>query len=200
MIELAFHIYTAISYEIQNRKVRLAEYNEIMLHHALAVVMIFLCYLCSLFTFGITILITSDFSDMFLNMAKFVRDVNFMRHTKLGDYLFVCVLATWGYLRGVVICGCLMLGCIKVLYSLMTHDMTNFNPIVASFIFDFKWYYVIKISLVTILVLLNLYWMYIIMQISYNRIIRKDKNFTNTTHGEKFNKKYIDAKEGTKNK
>ena len=171
-----------------------------MLHHALAVAMIFLCYLCSLFTFGITILITSDFSDMFLNLGKFIRDMNFKRHKSVSDLVFVCVMLTWGYLRGVVVCGCLMLGCFKVFYSLFTHDTTFFNPIVQSFVFDFKWYYMIKIALISTLVLLNLYWMYIIMQIAYNRVVRKDKNFTNTQHGEKFNKKYIDSKEGDKNK
>lgn len=185
MIQLAYHAYTSISYEIQNRRARLPEYNEMMLHHCLAVALIVLCYLSSLFTFGITILLTSDFSDIFLDLTKFIRDTSVLVKYKVADYSFAIMVLSWLYLRGFVISGCLLFGSFVNFYGLIMKDPSYFNPVALAFVYKFKFYYIVKLSLISILIVLNLYWTMVMLKITYNRVVYKDTNFTNHEHGEK---------------
>lgn len=185
MMQMAFHLYTVIDFEIKNRPKKTPEYNEMMLHHLLATFMIILCYLTGLFTYGITILIIADLTDMPLNFSKFCRDMKVFSGKWAIDVLFLVILFSWLYFRGFVITYCVMKGCFTVAYYIYTRKGDWFNPIARQFIHEFFYYYMAKIFMILILVVLNMYWCYLIVTLAVNRIFKKDTQFTNKQWGEK---------------
>lgn len=157
-----------------------------MLHHLLAVFMTFLSYLAMLFPFGITVFLTSDITDAFLNLTKVSRDLKFYK--SFSDYAFATVILSWGFFRGVVMCTCIISSCIIRLLEiagLRSHEEWTVGHKIS---LELLPYYMIVIVLLLALAVLNLYWIYIIVTIAYNRVVKKDTNLTNVQHGEKSKK------------
>lgn len=185
MLQMAFHIYTVIEFEIKNRSKKVPEYNEMRLHHILATIMIFLCYISNTFPFGVTILFVADFTDLPLNFTKFSRDMKFLPKTKFVDILFVWTISSWIYFRGVVMGACVMKGCFTAIYHIAINDTEWFNPVGRATIFSLLPHFIAKTGMEMILVALNMYWIYLLVMVAYNRVVNKDSNFTNKNWGEK---------------
>lgn len=188
MFQLAYHLYTVIEYQWQNRVNRVAEYNEMMLHHFLAVSLITVCYLASLYSLGITILLIADITDFFLSVAKFVRDTRIGHQYRAADLAFLLIVVSWSYLRGVVMSGCIISGCVMAGYRVAIGDLSWTNTVSRAFVVDHPVYCWLPFLLVSILCVLNFYWIFIIFHIAFRRLFKKDTNFTNTEHGEKLYK------------
>lgn len=185
MLQMAFHLYTAIEFELKNREQKVPEYNEMRLHHCLAIIMIFLCYISNTFPFGVTILFVADFTDMPLNMAKFSRDMKILPKTHIREIIFGWTVVSWLYFRGVVMGFCVMKGCFTAMYHIFTYDKAWFNKIARETIFPLLPHFIAKTGMEIILLLLNFYWIYLLLKIAYNRIVNNDTNFANKNWGEK---------------
>lgn len=185
MIQFAYHSHTLVYYEVANREKKLAEYNEMMLHHILAVGLTICCYTSGYFNYGISFLLVSDLSDFWLNAGKANRDL-FFNGPWLTDLFFVPVLASWGYFRGYFIPWCVLGSCYKALWNYSMKNVEVWEHAAlrdnASIIVPF---YTVKVILLSVLGLLNLYWVSIIIKMAFARIFLKRKSYANVTHGDK---------------
>lgn len=192
MISLTHHVYALGSFLWRSWKVHVPEFNETFLHHLITVAMIMLCYLCGFFPFGLTVLICSDVSDLVLSFCKFTRDMGIGREYRLSDIAFSVLVVVWTYLRVFVMAGCVLFGCGKASYMMATNQMEIFNkPCKQFFQEKYAYYYQVKVFLILLLCLLNLYWTFLIMKIAFNRVFKKDTNFAIQSHGEKMQAKTV---------
>lgn len=186
MLQLAFHTHTLVTYELVNRKARFPEYHEIMLHHFLATVLVALCYYCSFFSYGVTILVASDITDILLDFGKSNRDLKFIPSSTFETCLYLIMVVAWFFLRMYIVPVCLVYSSLLLAYNLYYRNYDYFNKYSRLFVDDFFELYLVKIFLLGILVILNIYWSYLILRIGYNRLFKKDLNFTNVGHGETY--------------
>lgn len=188
MLALSHHMYSLLSFLKRSWNVHVPEFNETFLHHVITVAMIMLCYLCGFFPFGLTVLICSDVSDIVLAFCKFTRDMGIGRRFQLSDFAFGFLVVVWIYLRVFVMTCCVLFGCGKASYMMASNKLDFFNHTSRQFFREkYIYYYQVKVFLILLLCLLNLYWSFLILKIAYNRVINKDIKFAITSHGEKMN-------------
>jgi hypothetical protein len=89
-------------------------YWELTVHHFATVFAIFYSYACNLEHYGPFILIASDISDAFLNIAKLYRDLYEFKGVK-ADIMFGVVMGTWFITRNIFLTGCWHSGIYKLL-------------------------------------------------------------------------------------
>lgn len=191
MIQLAFHSYGGIVNELNARVYgkKHADYNEITIHHLITFGMIVMAYLCMLYPLGIMILFCSDITDMFMFLSKSTRDVQLLPNS-LFDVLALVTMASWFYIRGFVMpyCGA-YLSSFGLYYMMALEDKkTLLVQNKALYMASEKGYAnaaLIKVTLLSLLSMLNYYWLILMAKIAYNRFIKKDKSFSIKSHGEK---------------
>lgn len=184
MIQFAYHSHTLIYYELSNRQKKLAEYNEMMLHHLLAVGLTICSYTLGAFNYGISFLLVSDLSDFWLNAGKVIRDL--FNGSLLTDLFFLPILASWGYFRGYFIPWCVLGSCYKALWIYSTKNIVVFElPALVENSNLLAPFYFMIVILLSILGLLNLYWVSIIIKMAFARIFLKRKSYANVNHGDK---------------
>lgn len=187
MIQFAYHCHTLVYYELANRKKKLLEYNEMMLHHILAVGLIILCYTSGFFNYGISFLMIADGTDFFLNIAKAERDLVIFQigNFRIIDILFAGLALSWTWFRAVVLPGCVLRSCYIALWKIIKGEMGYFeHPAVRHYLPRFVAFYALKVLLLSILGILNFYWVFIILKIAFGRVFLKRKSYANTTHGD----------------
>src|SRR3990167_60225 len=189
MIQFAYHTHTLVYYELANRKKKLPEYNEMMLHHILAVGLIILCYTSGYFNYGISFLMIADFTDFFLNLGKADRDLRLTQGWKiqLFDLCFAGVVVSCTYLRAYVIPWCVLRSCYLALWKTW-QGQYNFwdHPTLQKYASKLVAFYAVKAVLLSVLGIMNFYWVTIILQMTYRRIFLKQKTpYANPAHGDK---------------
>lgn len=188
MIQFAYHCHTLVYYEIANRRKRLPEYNEMMLHHILAVGLIVLCYTSGFFNYGITFLMIADGTDFFLNLAKVCRDLKLFQpyDAKIVDCVFLMMIASWAWFRAYVLPWCVLRSCYIALFKVLQGEEKQFfhHPAISKFISTLVVAYAMKVLLLSILGVLNFYWVFIMLKMAYGRVFLQRKSYPNTTHGD----------------
>ena len=189
MVALTHHFSALVVFVYRSFNTHVPEFNEFFLHHLITVAMIMLCYLCSFFPFGLTVLISCDISDFILSFSKFVRDIGIGKNHYLQEISFVFLVASWLYTRFFVMTFCVLSACGTATYMIFTDQLEFFNkPCQVFFKEKYAYYYQVKVFLIFLLCILNLYWTGLILRIAYNRVIKKDTNFAIQSHGEKLRK------------
>lgn len=193
-VQIAYHLFTAWEHFSRNILSReneqiSPEFNQMMLHHYLATVMVLLAFLSGFHATGVLVLIVSDLTDTFLNWGKFFRTTGLPFEPlarRLTDFSFVMTFISWILLRGIVLPRCVSLSCFGFLNALLGIEKDSLNPIAQLFISPrFAAFFAIKIGLFVVLILMNYYWVYLIVVIAYNRLTDKEKTFANSQWAEK---------------
>jgi len=185
MFQLSYHLFTLFYFMYTNRKQKVVEYNELILHHTLAVFLTALSYLTSTLTIGVVVLFTADLTDFFLTVGKVVRDLKLFDSKIAIDLSFGMIVVTWMYYRVYVVCYCVSIGCIAFVHKMYLDEGSWFKSAIISKALEYKGYYYVTILLIALLIVLNLYWTWLIISIVVNRIFKKDTMFTNPNWGEK---------------
>lgn len=186
MVALAHHTFSTGVFLERARKVHVPEFNETLLHHMITIAMISMSYLCGFFPFGVTVLVCCDLSDFFMALCKFIRDIGFGKGTGFIEAMFGVMVCSWIYTRFYVMGFCMLSGLGKVNYMIMTDQFEFFNkPCQLFFREKYAYYYQVKVFLIFLLCLLNMWWIYLIMKIAFNRVFKDDKNFSVKEYGEK---------------
>jgi len=183
--QLSNHVFTLFYFIYTNRKQKVVEYKEFMLHHILAVFLTALSYLTSTLTIGVVVLLTADISDFFLTVGKVVRDLKLFDSKIAIDMVFVVVVVSWMYYRVFAVCYCVSVGCITFVHKMFLGERDWFRSAVISVVLEYKGYYYITTLLIGLLIVLNLYWTWLLISAIVNRVIKKDTMFTNPNWGEK---------------
>lgn len=105
MILLGHHVHSVLEL-IHGYKIR-PDFAEMALHHLATVSAMFMSYFGNQVPMGITVLAAHNVGDIFINVAKFCRDLRLMKGWP-GDMLFVVVFLSWFVPRVILISVCVL--------------------------------------------------------------------------------------------
>lgn len=94
MLTLGHHLERLFHELLHNRKAN--SFYTMTFHHVVTIMLIFLSFYCRHLMFGIPVLLTHDFNDIFLASSRFLRESRF---TNTASVLFLIMMASWGYTR-----------------------------------------------------------------------------------------------------
>jgi len=183
MIQIAHHMYSLLDHLFIVKREK--DWAEMALHHFCAMSAIFFSYFTNQVAFGSTILLIHDYGDIFLNLGKFLKDTKITppKFSWLVDIVFVLLFVTWFFPRVVLICGC-------VLSAGIYHRQINFileDPRLAILDSHMRIVDALQIFMVTVIMILNAYWSYVILNVGIHRIkAKKGQEFVVYTQGEKY--------------
>lgn len=154
------HYFERFSYEVfKNRSS--PSFFTMFFHHLVTILMIFLSYVTGHQRYGVTVLLTHDLNDVFLNLSRFLRESVF---PQFASFFFLMLAGTWLYSR-------IYLFAKYVLFGLY-FNAVNLQPLIHRFIFLHYFYVPALVSLFV----LNLFWLFQIVRIFLFRFVKKDKN------------------------
>lgn len=158
MFSLGHHIERLLHELAHNRKT--TSFNTMTFHHVVTIMLIFLSFYCRHLMFGIPVLLTHDFNDIFLNGSRFLRE---SQYTGSASVLVLIMLVSWFYTR-------IWIYCKHIGYGLL-YNALNLTPFTRRFLFM----QVFFIPALLGLLLLNLLWFFQIVRVCLWRFIKKDK-------------------------
>lgn len=94
MLTLGHHLERLFHELLHNRKTN--SFYTMTFHHVITIMLIFLSFYCRHLMFGIPVLLTHDFNDVFLASSRFFRESRF---SALASVLFLTMMISWGYTR-----------------------------------------------------------------------------------------------------
>ena len=94
--QLGTHLYSFVYQVLKRRNDK--KYFEYVLHHGMALSLIFFSYSSNYMNSGILCLLTHDFSDVFIVLARGSGDLSFTTK-KIINSLYVCTFSIWCYAR-----------------------------------------------------------------------------------------------------
>ncbi|KAL6929010.1 sphingosine N-acyltransferase lag1 [Hanseniaspora valbyensis] len=167
LVQAAFWLQQACILVLQLEKPR-KDYHELIFHHIVTLLLIWLSYVFHFQQMGLSIYITMDISDFFLSFSKVL---NYLESILITPF-FLIFIGSWIYLRHYIN--------LKILYSIIW-EFKETGP----YILDFaQQQYKCWISRPIIFVLifslqcLNLFWLFLILRILYRFIflgVQKDE-------------------------
>jgi len=186
MLQLAMHSVTLFEFLYKNSKKKVPEFNEMFMHHCLSITMIIYSYSSSTFPFCITILFMSDISDFWLTLARFLRDMKpFVFNWLVETAVFAVTMSFWLYSRVLVVCYCTMRGAIVGYWRIITEQSSLFASQYMYLVYSVCAHFLYILILLSILSGLILYWTFMILEMAYHRIYKKEENFAIRRWGEK---------------
>ncbi len=105
MILLGHHVHSLLEL-IHGYKIR-SDFSEMALHHIATVSAMIMSYFGNQVAMGITVLAAHNIGDIFINLAKFCRDLKFLKGWSM-DLLFVVVFTSWFVPRVILISTCVL--------------------------------------------------------------------------------------------
>lgn len=105
MIQLAHHVHSIIEL-VNGYKVR-TDVAEMALHHVATVSCMLLSYFGNQCASGIAVLAAHNVGDIFINLAKFCRDLKYAKGV-FGDLIFVTLFISWFVPRVILISFCVL--------------------------------------------------------------------------------------------
>ena len=154
------HYFERLSYEaIKNRNSN--SFFTMIFHHMVTMMMIFLSYMTGHQMYGITVLLTHDLNDIFLNLSRLLRESVF---PQFASFFFIILAGTWLYTRIYIFSK-------YVLYGLI-YNVLNLPPLIHRFLFLHYFF----IPALFALFVLNLFWLFQIIRVFLFRFVKKDKN------------------------
>lgn len=154
------HYFERFSYEVFKNRSSTSFYT-MFFHHLMTILMIFLSYVTGHQRYGVTVLLTHDLNDVFLNLSRFLRESVFPQFASL---FFLMLAGTWLYSRIYIFAR-------YILYGLY-YNAVNLQPLIRRFIFLHYFYVPALVSLFV----LNLFWLFQIVRVFLFRFVKKDKN------------------------
>lgn len=155
-------------------------YFTMNIHHFATIISIIYSYLTNFEEYGMLVLILSDVSDCFLNLAKQAKDLERLKGTKL-DIMFVVMVIVWLYTRTFSLPICFTLSWYKwfsFFPSVFKGDITvleMFNAAKPGIYF--------VIFNVNCIVALNMYWTKLLYELAMNKILKKSDSYTHSYEG-----------------
>lgn len=151
-IQLGTHAYDVV-WQILFTSTKERKYYEMLLHHLLAYVLVQFSFSMNFLGVGAVVLLLHDFSDIFLIMGRWY--IDFKRKNMIIIALaYFSLLFAWGYTRIVLISRCVIMPTFRKLSAL---DST---PVLASIV---KTPVSILLSMVFLLLIMNSFWLYILL-------------------------------------
>ncbi|KAL9072494.1 MAG: hypothetical protein Q9161_003506 [Pseudevernia consocians] len=164
LLQASYWAQQAIVLLLQLEKPR-KDFRELVAHHILTLVLIFLSYRFHFTYMGIAVYVTHDISDLFLATSL---TLSYIKSPIVQPYFFFFTVV-WVYLRHYMN--------LRILYSITTEFKT-----VGPFELDFEtqqykcWIsQYITFPLLAMLQALNLFWLFLIMRITYNVVFKDVK-------------------------
>lgn len=159
MLTLGHHIERLIHELGHNR--RASSFCTMTFHHTVTIMLIFLSFYCRHLMFGIPVILTHDFNDIFLCGSRFLRESKFVGS---ASFLFLIMMVSWFYTRIFVYSR-------HIVYGLFFNAM-NMTEYIRRYLFM----QVFFIPALLGLLLLNLFWFFQIFRVFVWRFVKKDKN------------------------
>ncbi|KAI2612384.1 TLC domain-containing protein [Hypoxylon fragiforme] len=161
LVQAAFWTQQAIVMLLGMEK-RRKDFKELVAHHIVTIALIFLSYRFHFTYMGIAIYITHDISDWFLALSK---SLNYL-DSPLQAYFFALCVISWIYLRNYIN--------LRILYSILT-DYRTIGPY--GIVWETEQYKgplstVITFTLLALLQLLNIFWLYLLLRIAYRFVVQ----------------------------
>lgn len=182
MIQSAHHMYSLLHHLFVAKKTQ--DWAEMSLHHFCAMSAIFFSYFTNQVGFGSTILIAHDYGDVFLNFGKFLKDTKVVppRVSWIVDVVFVVIFVSWFFPRVVLISSCVLPA--GIYYRHFNHKYNkNYEALRDAMTFVDA----LQILMVFVIMLLNLYWSWVILNMGYHRIkAKKGQEYVVYVQGEKY--------------
>jgi ceramide synthetase len=130
------------------------KFYEYFLHHYLAFILIFYSYYLHEWAFGALVMIIHDISDVFLSFARAVDGQKYLKGNKWMMYLILGTAAnSWAYLRVIVFPACPIYAS-----TVAWGQWTELWPTI-------KYPYMFQYFLMLVLLVMNAYWVAILMSI-----------------------------------
>jgi len=129
------------------------DYVEMMLHHIITLLLIFLSYMSNYSNVGAAVMFSHDIGDVFVSIVRTVLDLKFPSFVIATA--FFTMLAVWIYTR-------LYVFPMDILYVAVTSNNTH----------DI---YVFLVGMLFILQVLNIYWFIMFARIAYNFVYKRTK-------------------------
>lgn len=158
MLTLGHHIERLIHELVHNRKT--TSFNTMTFHHVVTIMLIFLSFYCRHLMFGIPVLLTHDFNDIFLSLSRFLRE---SIHSEWASAAFLIMMCSWFYTRIWVYCK-------HIVYGLV-YNALNLTEFTRRFLFM----QVFFIPALLGLLVLNCLWFFQISRVFVWRFVKKDK-------------------------
>ncbi|CAL9730737.1 ceramide synthase Lac1p [Monosporozyma unispora] len=159
--QAAFWTQQACVLALQLEKPR-KDYYELIFHHIVTLLLIWLSYVFHFSKMGLAIFITMDISDCLLALSK---TLNYL-DSSLTAPIFIIFMFTWIYLRHVIN--------IKILWSVLTEFRTVGEYRLNFAVQQYKCWIslIIVFLLIFALQLVNLYWLFLIFRILYRLLFK----------------------------
>lgn len=159
MLTLGHHIERQIHEFAHNRKA--SSFYTMTFHHVVTIMLIFLSFYCRHLMFGIPVILTHDFNDIFLNAARFLRE---SLYPGSASVFFLIMMVSWVYTRIWVYCRHIIWG--------LVYNALNLTEFTRRYLFMQVFFIPALIGLL----LLNLFWGFQIIRVFVWRFVKKDKN------------------------
>lgn len=152
-------------------------YQELILHHVVTTSTTTFAYMSNFEEYALFTLLSHDISDSILNLAKFCRDMSLP--DSLCNPVFLLLILSWFFSRLVLAPQCYWIGSQRLLYWKDPYGPEYQGA------WDAVKYAVNLVSAKTLLlILLNMIWLYWLLQMGYKRI-KGEKGFTSVHEGER---------------
>lgn len=137
------------------------DYNQLVFHHIITLLLIWLSYVFHFTNMGLAVYITMDVSDWFLSLTKILNYLN----SPYTPHSFIFFMLIWGYLRHFIN--------LKILWSLMTEfkSVGDYNLNFATSQYKCWISQTITFLLIGGLQLVNLFWSFLILRILYRLVV-----------------------------
>ena len=159
MLTLGHH-FERLAFELMHNR-KASSFFTMTFHHLVTVMLIFLSFYTRHLMFGIPILLTHDFNDIFLNACRFWRESLFPTSASVA---FMIMMISWFYTR-------IFMYAKYVLYGLL-FNMLHLSEFVRRFFFVQLFF----VPALLALFILNLFWFFQIFRVFVWRFVKKDKN------------------------
>lgn len=182
MIETAHHMFSLLHHLFVAKRTQ--DFSEMSLHHFCAMAAIIFSYYTNQVPFGATILLAHDYGDIFLNLGKFLKDTKVVpqKISFIVDIVFVNIFVWWFFPRVVFISACVLPA--GVYYRHFNH---TFDPELTALRDSKALVDALQIFMVFVIMLLNLWWSWVILNIGLQRLKAKNgSEFVVYVQGEKY--------------
>jgi hypothetical protein len=155
MITLGHHVERIIHELVYNSKTK--TFYVMLLHHTLTIKLVFLSFFMRHLVFGIPVLLTHDFNDIFLNASRFFRET---RYKSFASFLFVLLMVSWFYSR-------IYSFMVEVIFGVYYQTVYE-----AEFINKYLYTHLFYGPALSLLYILNVYWGFQILKVAFIRLYK----------------------------
>lgn len=184
LMQAGHHLYSLVEHILYG--LRQPDASETTLHHFCTMSSIMFSYFTNQLAFGATILMIHDYGDILLNLGKFLRDID-LKPIGLGwmvDACYVALVFAWIGPRVGLVSTCVLPA--GIYYRHFNHRLEN--PAYSSLQQKMAPVDALQIFMVSIIMLLNVYWSVLILKIGYTKFTAEKgvSQFVLYNQGERF--------------